>query len=259
MNKRRRFPLAAAPFILWTAVFVAVPLIYILCMSFMRRADTWGVEAAFTLESYQKLLDPNYLSVFGRSLWLAVLTTPLMLVIVPFWTNSLVRIYGWMILLRGQGVVNSLLAALGLIDAPLKLLYNFGAVLVGMVYALIPFMILSVYNAVAKLDPALIEAARDLGAGRWRAFWTIPVPMTRAGIMAGCVLVFIPSIGLFFISDLLGGSKTMLLGNLIRDELLTARNWPLGAALSVVMMAATLLVIGGYRRLSGEKSLEGIV
>ena len=283
MNKRRRFPLAAAPFILWTAVFVAVPLIYILCMSFMRRADTWGVEAAFTLESYQKLLDPNYLSVFGRSLWLAVLTTlltlligypfayftaglppnkrslALMLVIVPFWTNSLVRIYGWMILLRGQGVVNSLLAALGLIDAPLKLLYNFGAVLVGMVYALIPFMILSVYNAVAKLDPALIEAARDLGAGRWRAFWTITVPMTRAGIMAGCVLVFIPSIGLFFISDLLGGSKTMLLGNLIRDELLTARNWPLGAALSVVMMAATLLVIGGYRRLSGEKSLEGIV
>ena len=138
MNKRRRFPLAAAPFILWTAVFVAVPLIYILCMSFMRRADTWGVEAAFTLESYQKLLDPNYLSVFGRSLWLAVLTTlltlligypfayftaglppkkrslALMLVIVPFWTNSLVRIYGWMILLRGQGVVNSLLAALGL-------------------------------------------------------------------------------------------------------------------------------------------------
>ena len=238
MNKRRRFPLAAAPFILWTAVFVAVPLIYILCMSFMRRADTWGVEAAFTLESYQKLLDPNYLSVFGRSLWLAVLTTlltlligypfayftaglppkkrslALMLVIVPFWTNSLVRI---------------------------------------------PFMILSVYNAVAKLDPALIEAARDLGAGRWRAFWTITVPMTRAGIMAGCVLVFIPSIGLFFISDLLGGSKTMLLGNLIRDELLTARNWPLGAALSVVMMAATLLVIGGYRRLSGEKSLEGIV
>ena len=165
-------------------MFVAVPLIYILCMSFMRRADTWGVEAAFTLESYQKLLDPNYLSVFGRSLWLAVLTTlltlligypfayftaglppkkrslALMLVIVPFWTNSLVRIYGWMILLRGQGVVNSLLAALGLIDAPLKLLYNFGAVLVGMVYALIPFMILSVYNAVAKLDPALIEAAR---------------------------------------------------------------------------------------------------
>ena len=177
----------------------------------------------------------------------------LMLVIVPFWTNSLVRIYGWMILLRGQGVVNSLLAALGLIDAPLKLLYNFGAVLVGMVYALIPFMILSVYNAVAKLDPALIEAARDLGAGRWRAFWTITVPMTRAGIMAGCVLVFIPSIGLFFISDLLGGSKTMLLGNLIRDELLTARNWPLGAALSVVMMAATLLVSAGTAACPAKK------
>lgn len=177
----------------------------------------------------------------------------------PFWTNSLVRIYGWMILLRSQGVVNALLIALGVIDTPLKLLYNFGAVLVGMVYALLPFMILSVYNSISKLDPSLTEAARDLGAGKWRAFWSVTVPMTRAGIMAGCVLVFIPSVGLFFISDLLGGAKTMLLGNLIKNELLTARNWPMGAALSVVMMAATLLVIGLYQKLSGEKSLEGIV
>ena len=144
-------------------------------------------------------------------------------------------------------------------DSPLKLLYNFGAVLVGMVYALIPFMILSVYHAVAKLDPALTEASRDLGAGKWKAFWTVTVPLTRAGIMAGCVLVFVPSVGLFFVSDLLGGAKTMLLGNLIKNELLTARNWPMGAALSVVMMLMAMAVIAGYRKASGESSLEGIV
>lgn len=283
MKQRQKPAWAAAPFLLWTVIFVAVPLVYILGMSFLQKAATWGVTNEFTLASYRKMLSPSYLKVFGQSLWLALLTTvstlaigypfayftaqlsekrralALLLIIVPFWTNSLVRIYGWMILLRSQGVVNSLLIALGLIDTPLKLLYSFGAVLVGMVYALIPFMILSVYNSIARLDPALTEAARDLGASKWRAFWTVTVPMTRAGIMAGCVLVFIPSVGLFFVSDLLGGSKTMLLGNLIKNELLTARNWPMGAALSVVMMGATLLVIGAYKKLSGEKSLEGIV
>ncbi|WP_195276950.1 ABC transporter permease [Anaerotruncus rubiinfantis] len=275
--------LAAVPFAIWTALFVAIPLVYIVCMSFMRRAETWGVVAEFSLESYRKMFSPTYLKVYAQSMWLALLTTlftlgigypfaycvaklpekrrafVLLLVIVPFWTNSLVRIYGWMILLRGEGIVNSLLIFLGMTDSPLKLLYNFGAVLVGMVYALIPFMILSVYHAVAKLDPALTEASRDLGAGKWKAFWTVTVPLTRAGIMAGCVLVFVPSVGLFFVSDLLGGAKTMLLGNLIKNELLTARNWPMGAALSVVMMLMAMAVIAGYRKASGESSLEGIV
>lgn len=282
MRKSKRFPLAASPFLLWTVVFVAIPLVYILCMSFLKKAATWGVVNEFSLDSYAKMLHPTYLKVYAQSLWLAVLTTAstlligypfayfvsrlpekrralvLLLVVVPFWTNSLVRIYGWMILLRSQGVINSLLIALGVIDTPLKMLYNFGAVLVGMVYALLPFMILSVYNSIAKLDPALAEAARDLGAGRWRAFWTVIVPMTRAGILAGCVLVFVPSMGLFFISDLLGGAKLLLLGNLIKNELLTARNWPMGAALSVVMMCVTLLVIWLYQKGSGERSLEGI-
>ncbi|EOS56395.1 MULTISPECIES: ABC transporter permease [unclassified Anaerotruncus] len=284
MNKRQnRFPAAAVPFLLWTVVFVAIPLIYILCMSFLKRAQTWGVVAEFSFDSYARMVTPTYLKVYAQSMWLAVLTTlftlligypfsyfvsrlserrrslVLLLVVVPFWTNSLVRIYGWMILLRSQGVINTLLIALGVIETPLKLLYNFGAVLVGMIYALLPFMILSTYSAIEKLDPSLVEAARDLGAGRWRAFWTVTVPMTRAGIMAGCVLVFIPSVGLFFISDLLGGAKTMLLGNLIKNELLTARDWPMGAALSVVMMAMTLLVIGIYQKCSGERGLEGIL
>jgi len=268
---------------LWTVLFVAIPLVYILGMSLMKKSATWGVELAFTLESYQKILNPTYLKVFTQSLWIALLTTVitlligypfayftarlpkkaqsivLMLLIVPFWTNSLVRIYGWMILLRSQGVINGLLITLGVIDSPLKLLYNFGSVLIGMIYALMPFMILSIYSSVEKMDWALVEAARDLGAGRWKAFWTVTIPMTAPGIMAGCVLVFIPSVGLFFISDLLGGSKTLLLGNLIKNELLTARNWPMGAALSMVMMAMTLIIIGLYKRMANDKNLEGLL
>lgn len=267
----------------WTVLLVAIPLIYILVMSFMRRAETWGVVNEFTTDNYAKILDPVYLKVFGESLWIALLTTVftlllgypfayftaklktkwrglvLLLVVVPFWTNSLVRIYGWMILLRSQGVINNMLMGMGVIDAPLKLLYNFGAVLVGMVYALIPFMILAIYNSVEKMDWSIVEAARDLGATKWKAFWSVTVPQTMPGVMAGCVLVFVPSVGLFFLSDLLGGAKTMLLGNLIKNVLLSARDWPFGAALSVVMMAATTLIIYLYKKVSGEQSLEGLL
>lgn len=285
MNSRKKggVPLAAVPMYIWTLLLVAIPLIYIVGLSFLTKAQTWGVDLNFTLDSYRKLFTPSYLKVFGQSLYVAVITTiaalaigypfayftsrlpkrarslVLMLIIVPFWTNSLVRIYGWMILLRSQGVINGLLISLGVIDSPLKLLYNFGAVMVGMVYALIPFMILSIYNSCEKIDWSLVEAARDLGATRMRAFWSVTVPLTMPGIMAGCVLVFIPSVGLFFISDLLGGAKTMLLGNLIKNELLVARNWPMGAALSVAMLLMTLGIITLYKRIAGDKELEGLL
>lgn len=282
-KRKSRISPMAIPMYLWTILFVVIPLIYILSMSFLKKAETWGVVMEFSLESYAQIFHPIYLKVFGQSLWLAFLTTVIslcvgypfayftaklpkgrrstvmLLVMVPFWTNSLVRIYGWMILLRSQGVINTLLITMGVIDTPLKLLYNFGAVLVGMVYALLPFMILSIYNSVEKLDSSVVEAARDLGAGKWKAFLTTTLPLTMPGIMAGCVLVFVPSIGLFFISDLLGGGKTMLLGNLIKNELLTARNWPMGAALSMAMMLMTLLIIWLYKKVSGEKSLEGLL
>ena len=279
MNKNKnRPPITLLPMALWTIVFVAVPLIYVLGLSFMKKAATWGVVAEFSLDSYRSLLNPVYLKVFAQSFWVALLTTVfalligypfayftaklpakrrslvLMLMLVPFWTNSLVRIYGWMILLRSQGVINSILMQFGVIDKPLKLLYTFGAVLVGMVYALLPFMVLAIYNAVCKVDWSLVEAARDLGAGRAKAFFTVTLPLTMPG-----VLVFIPSVGLFFISDLLGGAKTMLLGNLIKNELLSAKNWPMGAALSIAMMLITLLVIRLYQRLSRDQNLEGLL
>ena len=282
-RNKNRPPITLLPMALWTTVFVAVPLVYVLGLSFMKKAATWGVVAEFSLDSYKNLLNPVYLKVFAQSFWVAILTTVfalligypfayftaklpkkhrslvLMLMLVPFWTNSLVRIYGWMILLRSQGVINGLLMQFGVIDKPLKLLYTFGAVLVGMVYALLPFMVLAIYNSVCKVDWSLVEASRHLGPGRAKAFFTVTLPLTMPGVMAGCVLVFIPSVGLFFISDLLGGAKTMLLGNLIKNELLSAKNWPMGAALSIAMMAVTLLVIRLYQHFSRDQNLEGLL
>ena len=176
----------------------------------------------------------------------------MLLVIVPFWTNALVRVYGWRILLMGDGPINTFLLTLGLIDQPLKLLNTFGAVVLGMVYALLPFMILPTYSSVEKMDWALVEASRDMGSSPLRAFVTVTLPLTAPGVLAGCVLTFVPSIGLFFMSDLLGGANDVFLGNLINDQLLKSRDWPFAAALSVVMMLLTSLFLWLYRRAGGK-------
>ena len=273
----------AAPLTVFTLVFVLVPLVYIIVLSFLQRDVLWGVTNQFTLENYAKMLDASYLKTFLDSFLLALATTViclllgypfgyfmaklspgwqrvcLMLTVVPFWTSALIRIYGWMILLRSNGVLNTILLDLGLIDQPLKILYSYPAVLIGMVYSLLPFLILPVYTSVQKLDWATVEAARDLGAGGFTAFCTVTLRQTLPGVLSGVVLVFVPSVGLFFLSDLLGGGKIMLVGNLIKNQLLTARNWPFGAALSVVMMALTIVLIALYRKAAGAKSLEGFV
>lgn len=270
-------PLAA-----FTVCFVVVPLIYIVVLSFLKRDVLWGVTGEFTLDNFWRMLDPLYLGTFASSLGLAFLTTAvtavvgypfgyfmarlprrrkrlaLLLVTVPFWTNALVRIYGWIILLRTAGPVNGALLGLGLADQPVRFLYTYGAVLLGMIYSLLPFMILPVYSSAEKLDRSLIEAARDLGASRIKAFWTVTFPLTMPGVLSGVVLVFIPSVGLFFLSDLLGGGKIMLVGNLIKNQLLVARDWPFGAALSLVLMAMTALMIALYRKAAGAKDLEGL-
>lgn len=270
------------PLIVFTVVFVALPLVYIFVLSFLKRDVLWGVTNQFTLDNYKKLLDPVYLKTFATSFELALSTTlitmligypfgyfmgrlmpqrrklVMLLVVVPFWTNALVRIYGWMILMRSGGVFNSILLNLGLVDVPAKMLYTYGAVLVGMVYSLLPFMILPVYSSVEKMDWGLVEAARDLGASRFTAFMTVTLKLTLPGLLSGFVLVFVPSIGLFFISDLMGGGKIMLVGNLIKNQLLQSRDWPFGAALSVMLMALTLFIIWGYRKIT-KSDLEGLV
>ncbi|MEG0853213.1 MAG: ABC transporter permease [Angelakisella sp.] len=270
------------PLLVFTVVFVALPLLYILVLSFLQKDVLWGVTNQLTLDNYKKMLDPVYLKTFGDSLKLAFTTTiitvlmgypfgycmgrllpkrrklVMLLVVVPFWTNALVRIYGWMIILRTSGVLNKFLLATGLVDVPMKILYTYGEVLIGIVYSMLPFMILPVYSSVEKMDWSLVEAARDLGASRLTAFLTVTLKLTLPGLLSGFVLVFVPSIGLFFISDLLGGGKIMLVGNLIKTQLLQARDWPFGAALSVVMMAMTITIIALYKKIT-KSDLEGLV
>lgn len=277
---KKKFPGSVVPIYIWMLLFVGIPLLYVFAISFFKRGPMGNIVFEFTLDNYMRILDPIYLKVFGVSILTALAATAvtllvgypfayftakqskrvkgliLLLVIIPFWTSGLVRMSGWIILLRAEGVINHLLMNMHLIDAPLKLLYNYGAVMVGMAYTLLPFMIMPLYNSIEKLDWSVVEAARDLGANRSKAFLTVTLPLTAPGIVSGCMLVFIPSIGLFFISDLLGGAKAMLLGNLIQNQFSVVRDWPFGAALSVLMMLCSLVFIFVYSKISGGKDME---
>jgi spermidine/putrescine transport system permease protein len=180
----------------------------------------------------------------------------LALVVIPFWTSSLVRTYAIVILIKTEGLVNAFLLGVGLVDEPLELLYTELAVLIGFVYTELPFMVLPLYAAMEKLDWRLVEAARDLGAGAWSVLWRVLVPLTLPGIIAGAMLVFLPALGMFYVADVLGGAKELLIGNLIRDQFLSARDWPFGAAASVVVTVLMAALIGVYalsqRRLAGK-------
>jgi len=266
------------PMYLWSIVFVFVALLYVIGLSFLTRGEITGVTSDVTLANYVRLAAPEYLNVLLKSLKLASLTmiicvligypfgylmarlspgarsVVMLLIIVPFWTNALIRIYGWRILLISNGPINTFLLKLGIIREPLKLLYTDGTVLLGMVYALIPFMILPTFTTVDKLDFSVVEAARDLGASPFYAFFTVTVPLTLSGLMAGCVLVFIPSMGLFFLNDLLGGSKSVLAGGLIQ-QLINSRDLPMAAALSVLLLSVTGAIIAVYRHVGGTDSM----
>ena len=183
----------------------------------------------------------------------------LLLVMIPFWTSSLMRLYGWIIIFRANGLLDKLLMALHLIRKPLKMLYTYPAVAVGMVYALLPFMMLSVYSSVEKMDWTLVEAARDLGASPAKAFLTVTLKLTMPGLMTGVILTFVPSMGLFFVADILGGNKIVLLGSVIQEQLMKVHDWPFAAALSVIMMAMTSILILLYRRITGAKEMEGMI
>ena len=272
-----------APLYIFTIVFFIGPFIYMLVLSFLTRAETWGVVNEFTVNNYLKILKPVYLKTFWESIKLALLVTALivvvgypygyfmaklpprkrglmlMLVMVPFYTSSLMRLYGWIIVFRANGVLDKLLMALHLIKKPLKLLYTYPAVVVGMVYALLPFMILSVYSSVEKMDWSLVEAARDIGANPRKAFFTVTWPLTMPGLMTGVILTFVPSMGLFFIADILGGNKIVLVGSVIQEQLMKVHDWPFAAALSVILMLMMTLMILLYRRLTGSAEMEGMI
>lgn len=285
MSKKKNGPawLMVLPLYLFTLVFVLGPLVYMVVLSLLRRAEVWGVTNQFTLENYKNILAPVYLKTFVESFRLAVISTGIialigypfgyfmaklqgrwkqavmMALMIPFWTSSLIRLYGWIIVLRSGGVLDQLLMGLGLTNGPLRMLYTYPAVVIGMVYALVPFMILAVYSSAEKMDWGLVEAARDLGASAPKAFLTITFPLTLPGLLSGVILTFIPSMGLFFIADILGGNKVVLVGSVIQDQLTQARNWPFAAALSVVLMILTSAMIWLYRKVARVKELEGLL
>ena len=272
-----------APMYIFTVIFLIGPFLYMLVLSFLTRAETWGVVNEFTMRNYRRILEPLYFSTFVESVKLAVLVTVLvaalgypfgyfmaklpprrrglmlMLVMIPFYTSSLMRLYGWIIVLRANGLLDKLLIALHITSKPLKILYTYPAVAVGMVYALLPFMMLSVYSSVEKMDWALVEAARDLGAGSAGAFLTVTLPLTMPGLMTGVILTFVPSMGLFFVADILGGNKIVLVGNVIQEQLMKVHDQPFAAAMSVILMLMMTVMIWLYRRITGSGEMEGMI
>lgn len=266
------------PVTLWMLAFFIVPLILILIVSFSSRGETGNIIFKFTLNNYARIFNKLYITIFIKSLLIGLATTViclvlgypfafiiaragkrlkplfLLLIILPFWTNSLVRTYAMIILLRTEGILNHILLGIGLINEPLHLMYNNIAVMIGMLYMMFPFMVLPLYSSIEKLDMSLLEAADDLGASPLNKFLKITLPLTKGGILSGSLLVFVPTLGLFFITDLMGGSKVVLMSNLVKNQFLTARDWPFGSAISVILMIVMIILIFYYTKFSGNKN-----
>jgi len=282
LSSRRGLVATVGPGLAYLLAFFVAPLVVIVGFSFARADPGGGVRAAITMGNYIRALDPLNLMVLARSAGLALLTTlaslvlaypvawavrqmprnrrifALSLLVIPSWMNLLVKNYAWIVILRRQGVLNTLLEWLGLIDGPLPLLFNDGAVLVGLVHTYLPFMVLPLYAALDRMDWTLVEAARDLGAGGWQVFRRIVMPQTAAGAVVGSILVFIPTLGAFVTPDLLGGPTSLMVGTLIENQVLMVRDWPFASALAVwlmVLVAGALLL---YRRVTpaGEERLS---
>lgn len=280
----KRIPLLAtvSPVTIWLILLVAAPLIYVFFLSFLS-TDGYNVVYRFTLSNYTELLNPTYLEIYSNSFILALFTTlacilfgypfaysmaraakkkktiMMLLLMVPFWTNSLIRLNGWKTLLGKTGALNSLLLHLGLIDQPLELLYTRGAVILGMVYILFPYMVLPLFASIDKLDMSLLEASNDLGANKVKTFLYLTFPLTAPGIFSGTILVFIPSLGYFFVSDIMGGAKTQLIGNLIENQFKAANNWPLGAAFSMLLIAIIIIMVTVYKKAGGDMKDLGVL
>jgi spermidine/putrescine transport system permease protein len=267
------------PIIFWLGLFLVVPMLIVVGISFMSRDTLGNVVMGFNLDGYKRFFEPLYLGIYWDTIVLSVTTTVLclllsyplayyianastkirtwglILITVPFWINFLIRTYAWVLLLRTQGVVNNLLIDLGWIAEPLQMLYTKGAVLLGMVYTFIPFMVLPIYVAIEQMDKKLLEAASDLGATTWRAFWHVTLPQTKSGIMTGAVLVYVSTTGMFVVTDILGGAKSAMISNIIQSQFLGARNWPFGAALSVIFVITSLILIALFNRAMTAKHL----
>ncbi|MDI6696876.1 MAG: ABC transporter permease [Anaerolineales bacterium] len=264
-----------SPTLIYLLFTLVLPLLLVVVLSFMTRGPYGNIIYRVNLGNYTRLMDTLYLRILGYSLLTAALTTVgtiligyplayyiartpprqrsvyLFLILVPFWTNFIIRIYAWIMILRTEGLLNSFLLKIGFIQAPLDILYTPTAVLIGMVYEFLPFMVLPLYTSLEKIEPAQLEAAADLGARPFMAFLRVTLPLSLPGMIAGSILVFIPAMGMFVVPDLMGGAKTILVGNLIRNQFLTARDWPFGAAASMLLLILTLIFTLFYTRRAG--------
>src|SRR5918993_1570450 len=271
-----------SPVTVWLGLFFFVPLLLILAYSFGKSGVYGGITLGFNPGNYAKVFDPLYLEIIVRTFVIALITTVLclligyplayfitfkggrykhtliLLVMIPFWTSLLLRAYAWVVILSGNGIANRVLQFLGITDEPITLIFTPQAVLMGMVYSYLPFMILPLYAALEKFDVRLKEAAQDLGASRWHTFWRVTFPLSMPGIIAGSILVFIPSAGEFVIPNLLGGSRTGMTGNLIQQQFLAARDWAFGSALAVMLAVLLVGAIMFYVRRVGAEKLEGV-
>ena len=274
--------LMVGPVSLIMILLIAVPLIYVAVMSFCSIDEYYNVTFDLTFDNYIRLVNTDYLKIYGQSLGIAVLTTVLciligypfsywiartkskkkkilyMMVIIPFWTNSLIRIYGWRTFLGTSGWLNSILMGLHIVKEPVDFLYHTGTTVLGMVYCLIPFMILPLYTSIEKLDSSLLEASSDLGAKPISTFFEVILPLTSSGIFSGSLMVFIPCLGYFFVSDILGGGNSDMIGNLIERQFQSGNNWPLGAALSIILIIVTLILVKLYQKLGGDMDSLGV-
>ncbi|MGX2956739.1 spermidine/putrescine ABC transporter permease PotB [Ursidibacter arcticus] len=256
----------------WLIFFVLIPNLLVLFTSFMTKDSSNLIEFTFSVDSYTRLIDPLYSQVLWNSLYMAGISTIiclvigypfafmiaklptkyrpflLFLVVLPFWTNSLIRIYGMKIFLGVKGILNETLLSLGIIDTPIRILNTEIAVIIGLVYILLPFMILPLYSSIEKIDGRLLEAAKDLGANAFQRFIRVIIPLTMPGIVAGCLLVLLPAMGMFYVADLLGGAKVLLVGNIIKSEFLVTRNWPFGSAISIALTILMALMLYVYYR-----------
>ena len=269
-HERRTHALMTAPMAAFGVLLVALPLIYVLCTSLVT-GGKFQFGMPLTLANYKALLREDYLKVFANSLQLAFFTTVIsllvgypfgycmaraprkwkallmMLVIIPFWTNSLIRTYALILILKANGLISTLLVWLGVTEQPVSFMYGDFAVFMGILYTFLPFMVLPLYASIEKLDSRLLDAARDLGASGFQSFWHVTFPLTLPGIIAGSMLVFLPSLGAFYIPEILGGAKSMLIGNFIKNQFMVARDWPLGAAASTILTLLLALLIAVYR------------
>lgn len=271
MKNRSPFRLAVLTLIWgWMALFVLAPSLLVLITSLLERDEVTFVKWTLSLESYLRLFDPLYLKVLWNSLALAAIATLacllvgypfafalsslqprqktllILLMMVPFWTNSLVRTFAMKMLIATRGLLNDMLLKLGLIDQPLQMLYTDGAVVVGLVYVMLPFMVLPLYAVFEDLREDLLQASADLGAKPWQTFLHVTLPLTMPGIIAGTLLVFLPSIGCFYVTDVLGGARVLLAGNVIKNQFLDARDWPFGASASILLSVLMGLLLVAY-------------